>query len=157
MQETKLGSLVWTALVAVPIGWSISRIVESVTDVLPPVPWLLPVLLLFLAILIYVGARGVRAWVQERRYDGRLDAIRVARLLALAKAAQFGGAAVAGAYIGLTVLALGMLDSPMGRNRSILAGIVVLVAVAVVVTGHRLERACVAPPPPDDEDGSPSI
>lgn len=153
MQKTKLSSLVWAALVAVPIGWSISRVIDSVTDVLPPVPWVLPVLLFFLAIVIYIAARAVTAWVRERRYDGRLDAIRVARLLALAKASQAGGAAVAGGYFGLMLLALTMLDSSMGRNRAISAGFVVLTAAIVVAAGRRLERACVAPPPPEDENG----
>jgi hypothetical protein len=88
--------------------------------------------------------------VQERRYDRRLDALRIARLLALGKAAAVFGALVVGVYVGIAVLALGSLEVPAGRNRAILSALVVVAAVVVVVAALRLERACVVPPPDED-------
>lgn len=152
MQQTKLGTLVWVGLIAVPVGWSISRIFDEVGDVLPPVPWALPVLLVFLAIILFAGARAVSGWIHERRFDARLDPLRVARFLVLAKAAELFGAALAGAYFGLGLLALGSLAVPMGRNRTVLAACVVVAAIVLTVAAVRLERACVAPPPSDDDD-----
>ena len=79
-----VSTLLWVALAAIPVGWSIGRVVDAVSNTLPPVP-ILPLLLAFLALLLFVGAYAVRGWVQERRYDRRLDALRIARLLALGK------------------------------------------------------------------------
>ena len=157
MQRTRIGSLVWAALVAAPIGWSIARVVDAASGALPPVPWVLPLLLLFLAVAMFAGARAVRAWIHERRYDGRIDALRVARAVALAKASEYFGAVVAGAYAGLVLLALSMLDVPMGRNRAVLGGIVIVCATVLTVAAVRLERAGEVPPPAeDDEDGHPA-
>ncbi|WP_026877694.1 DUF3180 domain-containing protein [Jiangella gansuensis] len=156
MQKTKIGSLIWAALVAIPIGWSISRVIDAVSGALPPVPWVLPLLLLFLAIAVFAGARAVREWITERRFDNRIDALRVARSVALAKASEYFGAVVAGGYAGLGLLAATMLDSPMGRNRAILAGAVVVCAVVLTVAAVRLERAGEVPPPADEENGDPA-
>lgn len=125
-------------------------VVDAVSNTLPPVPWILPLLLVFLALLLFVGAYAVRGWVQERRYDRRLDALRIARLLALGKAAAVFGALVVGVYVGIAVLALGSLEVPAGRNRAILSALVVVAAVVVVVAALRLERACLVPPPDED-------
>lgn len=153
MQRTKIGSLIWVALVAVPIGWSIGRVVDAASGALPPVPWVLPLLLVFLAIAMFAGARAVRGWIIERRFDRRIDALRVARSVALAKASEYFGAVLVGVYTGLGLLALDALDSPMGRNRAVLSATVVVAAVVLTVAAVRLERAGEVPPPPDDENG----
>ena len=150
MRPTRISTLLWVALAAIPVGWSIGRVVDAVSNTLPPVPWILPLLLAFLALLLLVGAYAVRGWVQERRYDRRLDALRVARLLALGKAAAVFGALVVGVYVGIAVLALGSLEVPAGRNRALLSALVVVAAVVVVVAALRLERACLVPPPDED-------
>ena len=154
MQRTKIGSLIWVALVAVPIGWSIGRVVDAMSGALPPVPWVLPLLLVFLAIAMFAGSRAVRGWITERRFDSRIDALRVARSVALAKASAYFGALLVGVYTGLGLLALGYLDSPMGRNRGILSATVVVAAVVLTVAAVRLERAGEVPPPADDENGA---
>lgn len=154
MQKTKVASLVWVALFAAPVGWLISRAIDAWSGALPPVPWVLPPLLLFLAIGLFAGARVVRQWIAERRFDRRLDPLRVARALALAKASEYFGALAAGVYAGLGLLAMTMLDSPMGRERSILAALVIGCAIVLSVGGVRLERACLVPPSDADENGS---
>ncbi len=150
MTQTRIGSLIWAAVVAAPIGWSISVLVDAATGVLPVVPWVLPLLVLFLAIILAAAARAVRGWVSERRHDTRLDALRVARLLALAKAAEYFGAVLVGGYLGLGVRALADLAVPMGQNRALLSALVVVAAVILTVAAVRLERACRVPPPDEE-------
>jgi hypothetical protein len=152
VRPTRVSTLLWVALAAVPVGWSIGRIIDVVSGTLPPVPWILPLLLVFLAVLLFVGAYAVRGWVEERRYDRRLDALRIARLLALAKAAAVFGALVVGAYLGIAVLALDSLAVPAGRNRAVLGALVVVAGVLVVVAALRLERAGTVPPSDEDTD-----
>jgi hypothetical protein len=152
VRPTRVSTLLWVALAAIPVGWSVGRVVDAVSGTLPPIPWILPLLLVFLALLLFVGAYAVRGWVQERRYDRRLDALRVARLLALSKAAAVFGALVIGAYLGIAVLALDSLAVPAGRNRLVLAALVVLAGVVIVVAALRLERACLVPPDEDTSD-----
>lgn len=152
MEKTKPSTLFWVAAIAVPIGWTISLIVDSLTYALPPVPWVLPALLLVIAVILEVARRSVRAWVEHRRFDERLDALRVARLLVLAKASAVFGAALVGAYIGLGIHALDAWDVPMGRDRTLMSGLVIVTAAAVIVTALRCEAACIAPPPDDDSE-----
>ncbi len=154
VRPTRVSTLLWVALAAVPVGWSVGMVIDAVSSTLPPIPWILPLLIVFLALLLFAGAYAVRAWVQERRYDRRLDALRIARLLALGKAAAVFGAVVVGAYLGLAVLALGSLEVPVGRNRAVLSALVVVAGVVVVVAALRLERACLVPPPEEDDPGS---
>jgi hypothetical protein len=155
VRPTRVGTLVWVALAAAPVGWSIGRIVDAVSGALPPIPWILPLLLAFLAVLLLVGARTVRGWIEERRYDRRMDALRAARLLALGRAAAVFGALVAGAYVGLGVLALDSLAVPAGRNRVVLSALVAVAGVVVSIAGIRLERACMVPPEDDENaDGA---
>jgi hypothetical protein len=151
VRPTRVSTLVWVALAAIPVGWSIAMVVDAVSGTLPPIPWILPLLLMFLAALMFVGAYAVRGWVEQRRFDRRLDALRVARLLALGKAAAMFGALVVGAYLGIGVLALGSLSVPVGRNRAVLSALVVLAGVVVIIAALRLERAGLVPP---DEDTS---
>jgi 4-hydroxybenzoate polyprenyltransferase len=139
-------------LAAIPVGWSVARVIDSVSGTLPPIPWILPLLLLFLAVLLFLGAYAVRGWVEERRYDRRLNALRIARLSALGKAAAVFGGFVVGAYLGIGLLALGSLAVPAGRNRSVLAALVIVAGVVIVVAALRLERACLVPPDEDTSD-----
>jgi hypothetical protein len=152
MRPTRVSTLAWVALAAIPVGWSVGMVVDAVSGTLPPIPWILPLLLMFLAALLFVSAYAVRGWVEQRRFDRRLDALRVARLLALGKAAAMFGALVVGAYLGIGVLALGSLSVPVGRNRALLSALVVLAGVVVVVAALRLERACLVPPDEDTSD-----
>lgn len=152
MQRTKISSLIWVGLIAAPIGWTISRLVDAASYALPPVPVVVPLLLLFLAVVLEFAGRTVRSWVVDRRFDEQVDALRVARVLVLAKAAAVFGAAVAGGYIGLAFLAVDALDVPMGRNRLLMSVIVVVVAIALAIAAVRCERACVAPPSDDSDN-----
>jgi hypothetical protein len=151
VEQTKIGTLLWTGVIAVPIGWIIARVVDSVTHALPPVPWVLPALVLVLALLMEIARRSVRGWVEFRRFDERLDALRIARLLVLAKASAVFGAAVAGAYVGLAMYVASEWDTPAGRNRLLMSGLMVVAGIVVAVVAVRCEAACKVPPPDDSE------
>jgi ABC-type xylose transport system permease subunit len=152
VHRTRVGTLIWAFVFGVPVGWLIARAVRSSGNGLPPIPAVLPILLGVLAVAGIVAARWVRAWVDERKHERHLDALRVARLVAMAKAGSIFGAVVGGLYAGIVLVALELLDVPLGRSRAIVGGIVVLTAVAVSVSALVLERACEAPPPPQDDD-----
>jgi hypothetical protein len=154
MQKTKIPTLIWVGLIAAPIGWSISRLVLDASAALPPVPVVLPVMVILLAALLFAAAREVQGWIRERRHDRHIGPLRVARLLALAKAAEYFGAAVAGAYVGLAVLATDHLAVPMGRDRLLMSGLVIGSATLATVAAVILERACLDPPE-DDHPGTP--
>lgn len=152
MQRTRVGTLIWAFLFGVPVGWLIARAVRWSGGGLPPIPVVLPILLVALAVAGIVAARWVRAWVDERKHERQLDALRVARLVVMAKAGAIFGAFVAGIYGGIVLVALELLEVPLGRNRAIVGVLVVLAAAAVSVAAVILERACEAPPPPEDDE-----
>src|SRR5690625_2800409 len=103
MRQTSIWSLVWIGLAASPLGWLVAEAVQTWTMRLPPIPWILPALLLFCVVLLWLAERMVRGWISERRFDQRMNPLRVARLLALAKASAVFGAVATGAYTGIAV------------------------------------------------------
>jgi hypothetical protein len=151
VQATKVSTLLGIGLAAVPAGWLLGRIVQAATGALPSVPWVLAIVLAAMAVLLLFGARVARGWIEERRYDSRVDALVVARLLALGKAASVFGAVVAGVYLGIAGVVLNQLSGTAARDRALLAAAVALTSIAVAVAGMRLELACRVPPE-DDED-----
>ena len=81
MRPTRVSLLLALVAAAVVVGWSIGRSVDAITGSLPVTPRITPALLAFLAVVLLVSARVVRGWVLERRYDRRMNALRVTRLL----------------------------------------------------------------------------
>lgn len=150
MTATRVSTLISLALVGIPVGWLFGRVVQAFSGATPPVPWIIAVLLAFMAALLLIFARVAVGWIRERRYDSRVDALLVARMFALGKAAAAFGAMVAGAYVGIGAFAASQLAGTLMRDRLLLAGAVVLAAIAVAIAGVRLELACRVPP--DDQD-----
>lgn len=143
--------MLWSGLAAALAGWTLGLIAVAASGSLPVVLWVLIPVLLFMAALIFVGTRIVRGWVEERRYDQFVDALAVARLLALAKALALFGVVVAGGYVGLGLLAADRLTGTTARDRLLLALGVALCGLLVTVAALRLERACEVPHPPGDD------
>lgn len=152
MQRIRYTTLLWIGLAAVFAGWSLGLIADAVSGSLPAVLWVLIPVLLFMVVLILFGVRLVRGWVAERRYDEFVDALTVARLLALAKALAVFGVVVAGGYVGLGLLAADRLTGTTARDRLLLALGVALCGMLVTFAALRLERACEVPHPPKDKD-----
>lgn len=157
MHTTRVATLFGVALAAAPAGWLFGRLVQALTGTVPEVPWVLPVLLVFMAILLLFGARVARGWIEERRYDNRVDALLVARFAALAKAAALFGAVVAGGYVGIGLLALNQLAFSVAQGRAVLAAVVTVTGAGVAAAALRLERSCQVPPDEsEDSEGSES-
>lgn len=155
MGATKISNLLWVGLAGIPAGWLFGRLVKAATGALPSVPWVLAIVLVVMAVLLLLGARVARGWIIDRRYDGRVDALVVARLLALGKAGSVFGVIVAGVYAGIGGVVLNQLSGTVARDRALLAGAVALGGVAVAVAGYRLELACRVPPDEPDEGDQP--
>ena len=153
MRTTKISTLLSVGLAGIPAGWLFGRLVQASTGALPSVPWVLAIVLVVMAVMLLLGARVARGWIQERRYDGRVDALVVARLLALGKGGSVFGAIVAGVYAGIAGVVLNQLSGTVARDRALLAGAVAVAGVAVAVAGFRLELACRVPPPDESEEG----
>lgn len=154
MQRSRYTTLLWSGLAAAVVGWILGLIAVEVSGSLPAVLWVLIPVLLFMATLVFIGARLVSGWVGKRRYEEFVDALTVARLLALAKALAIFGAVVAGGYVGLGLFAADQLTGATARDRLLLALAVAACGLLVSVAGLRLERACEVPRPPrEDEEG----
>lgn len=138
------------AIVTAPVAWSLGRVVDALTGRTPRVPGLQVAALGFFAVLLLVAARAAHGWVQQGRYAGTLDPLRMARLAVLAKAGSLFGAIVAGGYLGVGLLALPARATPTGRADLLTAGIGVLVAAGVAAAALWLERICSVPPEDPD-------
>lgn len=155
MGPTRIRVLVVVAVVGVVAGYLLARVLDGFTSTgLPQMSPVTPALFVLLAAGLLVAARVVNGWVKERRYDRRMDALTVARLLALAKAAAVFGAFALGGYAGFGMVALDLMDSDAGQRRVLLVAATCVGALATTVAALRLERACRVPPT-DDERGLP--
>jgi hypothetical protein len=127
--------------------WSLLRIADAESSAVPAVPWSVT-----LAITAFSGAVAVSAVALRRRLRGEPgtrppDPIAAARMAALAKATSHAGALLVGAYAGLTVYLILGDESPLRRERALLAGAAALAAVALVAAGLFLEKVCRVQPP----------
>ncbi len=154
MGPTRIRSLVVAGVVGLVVGYLLARVLDGFTSTgLPQLSAVSPTLFVVLAGGLLVAARAVGGWVKERRYDQRLDALMVARLLALAKAAAVFGAFALGGYAGFGLVALEATESSAGQRRILIVAATCLGALATTVAALRLEKACRVPPIDGDGDG----
>lgn len=127
----------------VMIGYGLVELTVRASGLAPRVEWT-PVIGL-LCIVALVGGLALSTYRAVQR-DRRLIAPRHAvNLLMLAKASALAGSVMAGGYVGFALPFLGQLDIPLPRERVIRSGSAALCAVALVVCGMLLERACRVP------------
>jgi uncharacterized membrane protein YfcA len=148
VQPTSRVLLVALAVLGAAVGWTVVAAIENNGGVAPTLSWLTPVAWGFLSALLFVAARNTHQRIQVRRE--RVDPSRAVFLLMLAKASAFVGALCAGVYGGFALRFVDALSASGPRNRVIIAGLAAVVAIAVVVAGLLLERACRIPEDPDD-------
>lgn len=149
MTATRVNTLALLAGVGAVLGWSVMRVLESSGGSMPlPVTALAAMVVIAAAVLV-VGW-PVRRWNHGDR-SRRLDPLRAARTVVLAKAADHSGALLAGWYLGQGLTVVGDLDIEPRRDRLVLAGLAVLAAVAMVVAGLLVERWCKLPEGPGDD------
>jgi hypothetical protein len=157
MGPTRVRALLIIALIAGAIGWLVGRILDAYSAAgQPSLSWLTVGLLLFVALLLLIAARAAGGWVRERRYARTMNALAVARMVAVAKAAAVFGALVCGGYAGYGLFVLQLFESSAGQRRALIAGLTALAGLIVMLAALRLERACRVPPrdgpeTPEDE------
>ena len=113
---------------------------------LPPLGYFVPVPLFVLAIAEFVAARRVRAAVRHNPDARPMQAITIARCVALGKASSLVGAGVVGAAGALLLHVLPEASTVRAAaNDARVGGFLLGAAVLLVVAGLLLERAGVDP------------
>lgn len=140
---TRIAVLFAVFAVGAVLGWVFVAVAERINSVAPRLEWTSVVGLAAIAAIVSVLAYSTyRAVHRERRL---IEARRAVNLLLLAKASALTGALLGGAYVGFGLQFLDQLDAALPRDRAIKAGCAAVAAVAMVVAGLLLERACRVP------------
>lgn len=113
---------------------------------LPPLQYIVPVPLAFLAVAEFVAARRVRAAVRHDPNAKPMAAIVIARCVALGKASSLVGSGVAGAALALVLRTAPDAHTVRAAASDLRVSILLLVvSVFLVLAGLMLERAGVDP------------
>jgi hypothetical protein len=152
VSPTRPATLLTAGVAGFVLGFGLTSLLDQLGYGLPRVSWVAVVLLAFLASLLLVGWRRVRAWVSGDRPQEPGDALTMGRFVALAKAGSMFGALMCGAYLGLAAVGLDRVETTYGRGHVLWAVAGAAAAGAVLVSALLLERALQLPG--DDEDGA---
>lgn len=152
MQRTHARTLLLVSAVTAALGWLVLRLLASRGLELPPVPWPMVAVLLLIAAVVLGMGWSVRQYLRGRHPT--LDPVRAARTAVLAKASCYTGALLSGWYAAQVLVVLADLDIEAQRDRATSAGLAVLGAVVLAVTGLVVEWFCRIPPPSDPEDAT---
>lgn len=150
MSALRPARLLLVAAVVGVVSWSGLRLVEAGGGVLLPLPWTATAAMLVIAVAVVLAGRPVRRWTRGDRSKG-IDALRAARVLVLARASAYSGAALVGFYLAQVALVAGDLAVEARRERFWLALVTVGGAVVMVVAGVVVERWCRLPPSDQDD------
>src|SRR4051812_7565497 len=141
----------WQTLLLLAAGvavgtWIVLRTMASRGALPPNIPWLVVVVELGIAAVVFVLGWHVRQYLQGKRPN--LDALRAARTVVLAKASCYTGALLAGWYGGNVLPPLTRADEAghggRGGSAAPAGGGGAVPAVVGLVGG----RVCPVPPPP---------
>jgi hypothetical protein len=144
MNLTRIRTILATALVGALAGAAVVDLATGVLFDSVEVPWAVSVLLVSLAAGILVAAWPVRQYVVGKRR--RIDPLRAATVLALAKSCTLAGAALGGAYLGVALIVAGELHSPLAWGRLWQDVAAAAAAVLLSVAGRVAEWLCRLPP-----------
>ena len=150
LRTTAAPTLAATALAGLAVGGAIRPLVERRGGVAPVVPWGAPLTMLVFTLLVLYLARSTHLTIHQRRDS--IEPRRAVNLLVLGKATALAGAAFAGAYLGYALSFVGDWDVELPRQRVTRSLVTVAAALALMVAGLLLERACRVPGNPDDPD-----
>ena len=149
MERTRIRTLLLIAVLSTAVGWAVVRAAGSRGWILPQVPWLMAAVLVLIAGVVLALGWSVRQYLRGKRPN--LDPIRAARTAVLAKASCYAGALLAGWYAAQVLDVLGDLGIEAQRDRAGSAGLAVLGAVILTVSGLAVEWFCRIPSPEDPE------
>ncbi len=153
MKPARVLTAVLVALVATAITWVFLDTWTGSGGSAPPLPW--PVVVCTFALVLVVLAAGlpVRRW-RRGTLERALDPLVAARTAVLAKAAAYGGAVLAGWFLGQ---ALDLLPDLIGsRFTHLLVGLVAAALAAMLsLVGFVVQHWCKLPPSDDDDPETP--
>lgn len=140
----------WRVLVAlgaagVALGWWAQRLWESSGRGMFPLPWSAVAAMVVIAVVVVVVGIPVRRW-NRGQATARLDPLRAARTVVLARASSRTGALLAGWYLGQLVVVLPDVSIEPRRDHLVAAAAAVLAAAVMLATGLVVERWCRLPP-----------
>lgn len=149
MRRTRLRTLAAVAVAVALLGALLLRLLESRRVYVPGAAWVEVFAILLLAGLIFGAGWSVRAYLRGDRPD--LSGLRAARTFAMAKAAAYTGALLAGRYAAHVLVVLPQLEVEARRDQAVVSGVAALAAVVLSVVGLVVEKFCEVPPPEDDD------
>lgn len=152
MTPMRPARLLAIAVVVGVVAWSLLRLLEAAGGVPLPQPWTAPAGMVVIAVAVIAAGWPVRRWTRGDR-SRRLDALRAARTLVLARASAYSGSALVGFYLAQAVLVLPDLAIETRRERLWLALVAATAALLMVAAGLVVERWCRLPPGDRDEGG----
>jgi len=158
IQPTRLAVLISVAILTGALSWSAALIYDHRTGTPPGVPWSVPLVLGFLAAVVFSVALALRsrlAGLRAGHPDARpVDPGFAARALGIAKASALVGALFAGLYTGYGIFLARHLEMDERRDRVFICLFAVVAAVLLAAAGLWLERVLRVPPdelePPED-------
>jgi Protein of unknown function (DUF3180) len=130
-------------------------IVRTSYAALPLLPWTAAPTLALLGLGEAYTALFIRQRVRRRPGTRPIEPLVVARLAALAKASSHASAVIAGAFAGIAVHLVGMLDKPDPERDFLVSVGTFLAAVALIAGALFLEYACRVPKEPKDKRDRP--
>ncbi len=142
MHPTRASTLLLAGLLGGFVGYLGARMLDAFVGTLPALTWLTPALLVFLASALAAARSRVYRWTAGERLIEPGDALRMARLVALAKAAAVFGAGFAGACLGLLLLVLDRVDTGYGQGYLLRTVVTALASCLVLAAALWLEHEC---------------
>jgi hypothetical protein len=148
MRPTSISVLIVAGLAAAALGWLLLSFNYSS---LPDLPWSPVIVLAVLAIAEGLLAQNTAARIQRKPGTLPVDALAVARYVALAKASSLVGALSTGFSTGLSAwLAMEPTQAAHDDLPAAVGGLVS--AVLLIAAALWLERSCRIPDRPDSKD-----
>jgi Protein of unknown function (DUF3180) len=129
--------------VGVVLGYGLVAVSVRTTGWAPRVQW--SAVFGLLGLVVLVGGLAYSTYRTVHRERRPIDARRGVNLLLGAKASALAGAVTAGGYLGFALPFLDQLDIALPRERVIRSVCAALAALALLVAGLLLERACRVP------------
>lgn len=156
MTPMRLRHLAGIAVVVGVVAWSGLRLLESRGGLPLPLPWTATAGMLVIAVAVLVAGWPVRRWTRGDR-TRRLDALRAARTLVLARASAYSGSALVGFYAAQALLVVPDLAVEARRERLWMALLSTSGAAVMVAAGLVVERWCRLPRDDDDDELGPEV
>lgn len=150
MRPSRVGALTAAAVVVAALTWAALRVGTARGGTEPELMWRTVLTVGLLAVAVFGIGWPVRQWVRGDK-SRRIDALRAARTAALAKAASYAGALLAGVFGGYVLHFLPTVEIAARRSQLVLGLADLVVSGLLLAAGLLVERWCRVPPEDDDD------